>query len=450
MDSVLSAKITSNHSRLGGITISKDNIQNKILELLKIKPHTPTELANYFHQTREQFSKSYIYPLRNSKKIEKVDGSNYYQLAGQKNTIVTIQKQLRSESEIFNTNLFKNWTRKNHAKFEYKNQTRFARIVLGFVTHKFKIHPDDITKENWREVIPNMVDALLEVANYDIVDGEPNWSNRQAIRHAIKYGLGIEISENEGIQLRISGQKPKEKSSDLHITSEQIIEAKKLLSKHYSIEDYLKFGVKTWTFVRPSTVYLIELAKMEFIDQLVEYVDGADGTKLTDEKVVSYAKFKGDKIYSYVRRVCHIEVHENKTHDDFDKYILDSEFVEPLEQFYNTRISQGKKYLFWEDNNTKFESKTYDKILTSSVSRDNKFFKKILSMIGFQKSDFGLYFRANYGFRHFGIQMWLIATDYNYNLVAEMSHEGTETLKKWYGKRTQKDFQRKIKGIMVN
>jgi hypothetical protein len=139
---------------LDGIITSKDDIQNEILKLLKIKPHTPTELANHFHQTREQFSKSYIYPLRDSKKIEKVDGSNYYQLTRQKNTIATIQKQLRSESEIFKTELFKNWTRKNHAKFEYKNQTRFARIVLGFVTPKFKIHPDDITKENWKEIIP--------------------------------------------------------------------------------------------------------------------------------------------------------------------------------------------------------------------------------------------------------------------------------------------------------
>ncbi len=245
MDSVLSAQIPSTHSRLDGIITSKDDIQNEILKLLKIKPHTPTELANHFHQRREQFSKSYIYPLRDSKKIEKVDGSNYYQLVKQKNTTATIQKQLRSESDIFKTELFKNWTRKNHAKFEYKNQTRFARIVLGFVTPKFKIHPDDITKENWKEIIPNMVDALIDVADYEIVNDEPNWSNRQAIRHAIKYGLGIEISEDEGIQLRISGQKPKEKSSDLHITPEQIIEAKKLLLKHYSIEDYLKFGVKT-------------------------------------------------------------------------------------------------------------------------------------------------------------------------------------------------------------
>ena len=76
------------------------------------------------------------------------------------------------------------------------------------------------------------------------------------------------------------------------------------------------------------------------------------------------------------------------------------------------------------------EFKTYDSIVKSQVGRDNKFFKKILSLMGFKKSDFGVYFRANYGFRHFGIQMWLIATDYNYDLVSEMSHEDTATLKK--------------------
>jgi len=294
-----------------------------------------------------------------------------------------------------------------------------------------------------------MVDCLLEVANYEIVNNETNWSNRQAIRHAIKYGLGIEISEDEGIELRISGEKPKEKSSDLHITPEQITEAKKILLKNYSDEDFLKFGVKTWTFVRPSTIYLIELKNMEFLDQVVEYVEGTDSQKITNQHVIEYAKAKGDKIYSYVRRICHIEVHENKTHGNFDKYILDPEFVEPLEKFYNVRVSQRKKYLFWEDNSTVFEFKTYDTIVKSQVSRDNKFFKKILGMIGFQKSDFGVYFRANYGFRHFGLQMWLIDTDYNYELVSEMSHDDVATLKKWYGKRTQKNFQNKIRGAFA-
>jgi hypothetical protein len=112
------------------------------------------------------------------------------------------------------------------------------------------------------------------------------------------------------------------------------------------------------------------------------------------------------------------------------------------------RKSQRKKYLFWEYNNTKFTFENYDTIVKVEVGKDNKFFKKILTNIGFKKSDFGLYFRANYGFRHFGLQMWLLATDYNYDLVGEMSHEDTATLKKWYGKRTKEDFQRKIKGVV--
>ena len=449
MDSVLSAQIPSTKSRIGGVISSKDEINEEIFKLLRQRPHTPSELANHFKMTREAFSRTYLYPLRNSDKIEKVDGSNYFKIKKAKGTSATIKKQLRSESEIFKTELFLRWAKKNHAKKEYNYQLRFARICLGFVNPDFKIHPDNITKENYEQIVSNMVDALLHVANYKIVNGEPNWSNRQSIRHAIKYGLGIEISEDEGIELRISGRKQDPKNADLHITPEQIAEAKKILLKYYSIEDFIKFGVKTWTFVRPSTIYLIELKDIEFYDEVVEYVIGSDNKKITDEKVIAYAKYKGDTIYSYTRRVCHTEIHENKTDSDFHKYILDPDFVRELEKFCNIRNSQRKRYLFWEDNNTEFEFETYDKILTSSVSRDNIFFKKILTQIGFEKSDFGIYFRANYGFRHFGIQMWLIATDYNYELVSIMSHEDVATLKKWYGKRTQADFQRRIKGVHV-
>jgi len=447
---VLSAELPSTHSKKNGIATTKTEIQDEILKLLQQKPHTPTELANHFgFKDRSSFSKSYLYPLRDSKKISKIEGSNYFQISKAKNTVNTIKKALQSESAIFQTELFKNWTKRNHSKFEDKNKTRFARIVLGFVNPKFKIHPDNITRENWKEIIPNMVDCLLEVATYKIVKGEPNWSSRQAIRHAIIYGLGIEISEDEGIELRISGEKPKAKSSDLHITPEQIAEAKTILLKKYSVDDFIKFGVKTWTFVRPSTIYTIELDNIDFYDETVEYVKGENEKKITDVKVVEYAKHRKELIFSYVRRVCHIEVHENKTDSDFHKYILDPDFVRELEKLCKTRNSQRKKYLFWEDNKTEFTFENYDTIVKSSVSRDNKFFKKILGLIGFQKSDFGIYFRANYGFRHFGLQMWLIDSDYNYDLVSEMSHEDTATLKKWYGKRTQKNFQNKIRGAFA-
>ena len=104
--------------------------------------------------------------------------------------------------------------------------------------------------------------------------------------------------------------------------------------------------------------------------------------------------------------------------------------------------------MFWDDNSTKFVFETYDSIVSKEVTKDNDFFKNILLKIGFNASDFGICFRANYGFRHFGIQMWLIYTDYDFDLVSEMSHEDTATLKKWYGKRTQENFQNKITSVV--
>ncbi len=90
---------------------------------------------------------------------------------------------------------------------------RFARVCLGQVNPKFKIHPDNITSENWKETVVNMIDAIIQVTHGQIINCEPDYSTRQAIRHAIKYGLGIEISKEEGEELRISSAKPKPKTS---------------------------------------------------------------------------------------------------------------------------------------------------------------------------------------------------------------------------------------------
>lgn len=449
MTSLLDTKIPIARNRLEGITATRSEIESEILRLLGIRPMTPTELASKFNQTREAFSRNYLYPMRDAKKISKVDGSNYFKLPKQKSNTLTIKENLKSQYEIFQTELFKNWIKHNHSKREPIRHVRFAKLCLGLVNPKFQIHPDNITKENWKEIIPNMVDALLEIAEYQIVNNEPDYNNRQTIRHALIYGLGITIPEEIGTQLRISGTKPKPKISDLHITEEQITNAKILLKKK-NVDPiwFLKFGVKTWTFMRPSTLYLIELKNMEFLNQTIEFVLGKDDKKITNEKVIEYAKFRGEKILSFTRRICHMKVFENKTNADYDKYILDFEFVEPLEKFYRKRLSQKKKYLFWEDNNTKFVFETYDTVVYPKVAKDNDFFKNLFLKIGFNASDFGMCFRANYGFRHFGIQMWLIYTDYDYDLVSEMSHEDTTTLKKWYGKRTQENFQNKITSVV--
>ncbi len=85
MASVLKTQIPSTHSRLGGIVSSKEKVQDKILKLLQQRPHTPTQLAIHFnHKSRAWFSTNYLYPLRDSNKIEKIKGSNYYQLKKQK------------------------------------------------------------------------------------------------------------------------------------------------------------------------------------------------------------------------------------------------------------------------------------------------------------------------------------------------------------------------------
>jgi len=208
LDSALNAQIPSTRSRLSGVVTEKLDISNEILQLLKKQAYTPTELANHFHMSREWFSKNYLYPLKDDNKIEKIQGSNYYQLKKDKNTSTSIKKAIRDQYEIFKTELYKNWIKKNHAKVEDKKRIRFANICMGFVNPEFKIHPDNITKENWKSVVTNIVDSMIKVVTYDLSEhGELNYMDRQAIRHAIKYGLGIEISETEGIELKITGRK---------------------------------------------------------------------------------------------------------------------------------------------------------------------------------------------------------------------------------------------------
>lgn len=380
---------------------------------------------------REHIQKFYLKPLLEQDKIKKIDGTHLYQLAKDNITKTHLLEQLYSESEIMNTTIFKTWKQNNSAKNEYHKFVTMARLCLGQINSKFKIHPDMITKDNWQNIMPKMVDALLEVEPSP--KKEPHWSNRQVLRHLIIYGLDINISKEKGISLRISGDKQKPKNADLHITKEQTQQAKKiLLDKKYFVGKhplwFIKFGVKTWTFVRPSTIYIIKIDDVEFYDRKIEYVE-VNGIKNYKTDVIAFSKLllsvnpnlqESVKINSFIQRTCTMKVFENKTQDDFRKFIYDEDFVIPLEKYYNERKFQKKKYLFWENNDTDFTFENYDTIIKWKVQQDNSFYKKILAEIGFKREDFGSYFRANYGFRHFGLQMWLIATDYNYDKVSEM------------------------------
>lgn len=40
-------------------------------------------------------------------------------------------------------------------------------------------------------------------------------------------------------------------------------------------------------------------------------------------------------------------------------------------------------------------------------------------------------------------------TNYNYNKVSEMLHDGTDTLKKWYGKPSKSHIEKMFDGVVV-
>lgn len=455
--SILTKPLTQNRLNINGVTVSKSKKFEQILKLLAIRPMKPSDLAPHLGINRDNIQKYYLKPLLEQNKIKHVEGTYLYQLIDDNVTKTRLLEQLYSESEIMHTKIFENWKKNNSAKREHHLIITMSRLCLGDTNPKFKIHPDMITRDNWEEIVPKMVDAFLEVEKNP--KREPNWNHRQSIRHLVIFGLGIKISEEKGIQLRISGEKDKAKSSDLRISKEQVEQAKMILSNYEKYDSvwFCKFGFKTWTFVRPSTLYIVETDSLEFYDRKVEFVE-LDGVRQYDENSINFAKsllsLKPElsdtiKIDSYTHRACTLTVFENKTQTDYRKFIYDEDFVIALEKYWKQRKFERKKYLFWDDNTTQFTFDNYDRLALTRVHNDNKFFKKILKELGFKKDDFGLYFRANYGFRHFGLQMWLIATNYNYDLVSEMSHDDTATLKKWYGKQSKDHVEKMFKGIVV-
>ena len=456
MSNLRNLSISQNRNRINGLLDT--NYENKALELFRIhKTLKAQHLADEFGLSREHCQRTIIKALIKSDKIKPVAGSKgFYQLSESQIQKSDMTKELYSESEIFATELYKNWEKKNLAKNEIERKTRFANICLGLVNPKFKINPDSITVNNWKEIVPNIVDAVLEVATYKITNNEPSGNNRQAIRHAIKYGLGIEISKAEGKELRISGDKQKPKKAELEITKEQTI-LFKIESKKQSLKEFSKDGFKIWTGCRPSSLYIVETNDLIFYYRTVHYIE-VNGEKFFKDGEIRLAKLlsatspqmqKIIEFKSYTHRACKIpKLHEHKQDEDFKKYIWDEEFVLALERYHKQRTFQKKKYLFWEDNKTEFTFGNYDTIVRSEVTRDNERLKEILLKIGFKKEDFGFYFSANYGMRHFSIQSWLNSMNYNYDVVGRMFHQSSETTKIWYGAMNDEHAEKEMNQVV--
>lgn len=451
--SILTQSLPKNRLNIEGITVNREKKLEQVLELLKEHALTPTQLGGKIGVNRSKTYDDYLKPLLDAGKVKKVDGTKKYTAIDTAVTKETLKQELYTNSEIMQTELFKNWEKNNKSKANHTFMVRFARLCLGEVNQKFKIHPDSINKANWEDIMVNMVDAVLET--YPKPQKEPHFTDRQALRHAIMYGLDITISEEKGKRLRISGEKPEPTISDLHITKPQVTQCKLILKKDDNPQWFVKFGFKAWTFVRPSTIYIVQTKDLEFYDRVVKYVE-IDGVRNYKKDVIDFMEklilvfpqiAQKVKLESFTHRACRLQVFEHKTQTDYQKYIWDEDFVIALEKYVAQRKFQKKKYLFWENNDTEFIFETYDKIVVTSVKKDNSYFKKILSQVGFEQSDFGKKYRANYGFRHFGLQMWLEATDYDYDFVATMSHEDTTTLKKWYGKMSAEHHEKRASEV---
>jgi len=435
--SILTESIPTNRLNIDGLTVGKKQKLDQVLEFLKT-PHTPTEVGNHIGISRVKAYTDYIKILLDANKIKKLEGTKMYQITESNFTRKDLTLKLYSESEIMQTELMKRWSANTSAKNARVRHVRFSRICLGKVNPKFNLHPDSMTRENWESVITNAKNAILEVTK----KSKLSYSDRQVLRHSVMYGLDITISEDKGIRLGIDGEKGKPRVSDLHIEPEQIAKAK-LILKNDEL-NFCKFGFKCWTFVRPSTIYIVKTSDLTFYDREVKFVE-MNGKRFYKKEMIDFAETilmvtpqASDriKIGSFKHRACRLSVFENKTQDDYNKFIYDEDFAIALEKFVAKRKFQKKKYLFWDKNETEFTFENYDGIVRQTVVNDNKFFKKVFVELGFEKEDFGdVAFRANYGFRHFGLQMWLEATEYDYEFVSTMSHDDVGTLKKWYGKR---------------
>lgn len=466
--SVLTEKIPTNRLNVNGVTVSKAKKLDDLRLFFKTGAYSRKDIAKKLGISAVKAYTDYMVPLLDDDSIKKIENTQKYTAKEKQVSKQDLREELYNESEIMETNLFKNWRKHNKAKRESIRWVRFARICLGKVNPDFKIHPDAINRDNWQEVTANIVKAVLAVSKNKT---KLHFSERQTIRHAMMYGLDsqttMEIPKETGESLGISGEKNKPKNAHLILSRERYDEIKTILAKENTKQELAKHTIKVWTGCRPSTVYLIKTDDLKFYDREVKYVK-ADGKIFKKEESIELAESnlkqfrliaelfpdKAEKILSMApqiitetHRACTLSVFENKTQADYTKFIFDEELVKELEKYTATRKFQKKKYLFWENNDTEFIFETYDAIVKYQVLRDNTLFKNILTRVGFKKEDFGEFFRANYGYRHFAIQTWLRETDYDYDFVASMFHEDSTITKQWYGKQTAEYQQQRASEV---
>lgn len=415
---------------------SIDESRAKVKELLKQRPMSLQELARSLGlKSKQTLRRMILKPMETEGDIEKVQGTNKYQLRGFKATIKSIAVSLASLDEVDSCEVIKNWRFGNKGKERESFIERFKLLCLGQITNKaqpdkkinFKINPD-----GWNH--PSDTEKCIKALQAFYDTEELEYNIRMVLRYFIQYGLKYSLTQAEADRLGIGGHTVEPTLSDLHLPDP----AYDSIKSNQSIPKYFRalFIVHYWTFCRTSTRYTIKIDDFTFYDRTVEYVE-YEGDKISEKKAVRAMKAAGYKSVIQTHRAASLKVHEFKTDKTYPKYIWDGDFVEELEKYVASRKAQGFKYLFWDNNKTIFTKDNYNKVVSYKRNQDNKKFKEIFIEAGMKRENFGKKFDANYAIRHFGVQEWLIATNYDYGKIILMGWEDINTLIKWYGQRPE-------------
>ena len=450
-----SPKTIHTRLRVNGVRLSsKEEFFSVILELLRDRPMTPTEIGRVLQKSREHLYRAYLKPMLLDGSLEKIPGTQKYQPKGFGHDLRSVKFIALTEDEFFQCHTIARWLR--HAK-KTKNELSaiksFKRLCMGVWTPKFRINPDTWVHPFTTETCVNL---LLEESGKTKLHSD----KRGIIRHFLKYGLEQSLSSDSLKSLGIGGHKDKI-GAYAHVSFENGQYDKAInWFKHNAKHKLSFFGFRFWTFCRPSMAYTIQLDQLRFYSRVTEYVkinnsscvishvDDVGKRIIINPSLYHVAKQHRLKIRQKKELACFVEdFKEFKTGKTYPKYILDDIISKELKHLVNNRKKQGFRYLFWDNNKTKFTFENYTHLVTMKKIQDNKMFKKMFSEIGCTGNIFQS--RANYAIRHVGVQHWLEMTNHDFDFVTDMGWEDINTLRQWYGRRNRRQFERQLAQVMA-
>lgn len=421
-----------------------------IIKLLNNKPMGATDLGYFLGKCRETVHR-YLRHMLKKDMIEKIPGTGKYQKKGQGFTARYLALLISTKHEFNQCYTIQKWLRHvRKTKSGLNDVNSFRRLCMGKWTSDFKINPD-----TW--IHPETTETCIDILLSHFGRTELSQGHRAIIRHFLKFGLGLNISTEEAKSLGIGGHKDfVGKHASISFQNGQYDKAKSYLQENYSQKDFILFGVKFWTFCRPSIVYTIKTNQLLFYDRELEYIQingqclvrayFLNGKRVSVNPELDSISNDMYPITRKTQRICHIpDLFEYKTKTSYPKFIFDEEIVSKLELYVNHRHKNNFEYLFWDDN-VKFTFENYTDIVEHHVALFNEILKDVFYNIGCVGELFE--HRANYALRHVGVQHWLEITKYNFDLVAEMGWEDMNTLRQWYGRRTRTSFENQILQMM--